>query len=319
MTHFYVFNGDADGLCALQQMRLHTSSCSGDLISGVKRDVDLLRRVNAANGDTIDVFDISLNTNRDALLQLLENGARIRYFDHHYAGSIPSHPNFMSYIDGSIDVCTSVLVDRYCDNRFHGWAIAAAFGDNLQRVALSMAKAADLNAETISTLQQLGKYLNYNAYGETVSDLHFDPLDLAELLRPFEHPVDFARNSAVYSALATGYENDMALIRQLKPTLHVSGATLFVLPETAWARRAVGEFANEKIREHPANALAVVGTKACGNFMASVRVPASNPVGADVFCRRFATGGGRTLAGGINHLSNDDVHAFISAFSDCFA
>jgi hypothetical protein len=151
-----------------------------------------------------------------------------------------------------------------------------------------------------------------------VSDLHFDPLDLAELLRPFEDPLDFAKNSAVYSALATGYENDMTLIRQIKPTLHVDGATLFVLPETAWARRAVGEFANEKIREHPTNALAVLGTKTCGNFMASVRVPASNPVGADVFCRRFATGGGRTLAGGINHLPNEDVHAFISAFSDCF-
>jgi len=318
MTHFYVFNGDADGLCALQQIRLHTAPCSGDLVSGVKRDVDLLRRVNAVNGDTIDVFDISLNVNREALLQLLENGARIRYFDHHYAGSIPSHPNFMSYIDGSIEVCTSVLVDRYCGGRFHSWAIAAAFGDNLQRVALTMAKAACLDTETISTLQQLGKYLNYNAYGETVSDLHFDPLDLAELLRPFEHAVDFARNSAVYSALATGYENDMSLIRQLKPVLHVSGATIFELPETDWARRAVGEFANERVREHPANALAVLAPKACGNFMVSVRVPASNTVGADVFCRRFATGGGRTLAGGINHLLNDDVHAFIAAFSDCF-
>ncbi|HEY8101092.1 MAG TPA: acetyltransferase [Burkholderiaceae bacterium] len=319
MTHFYVFNGDADGLCALQQIRLNTPSCSGILVSGVKRDVDLLRRVNAAHGDTVDVFDISLNTNRDALLQLLENGVRIRYFDHHYAGSIPSHPNFMSYIDGSVDVCTSVLVDRYCRGGFHHWAIAAAFGDNLQRVALAMAKAAELDGATIDTLQHLGKYLNYNAYGETVSDLHFNPLDLAELLRPFEHPLDFARNSAVYSALATGYENDMALMRQIKPTLHVSGATLFVLPETAWARRAVGEFANEKIREHPTHALAVLGTKACGNFMVSVRVPATNPVGADVFCRRFATGGGRTLAGGINHLPNQEAHAFISAFSDCFA
>src|SRR4051812_32490483 len=106
MTHFYVFNGDADGLCALQQIRLHTSHCSRELITGVKREVDLLRRVNAASGDTIDVFDISLNTNRDALLQMLENGVRIRYFDHHYAGSIPRHPNFMSCIDDSIDVCT---------------------------------------------------------------------------------------------------------------------------------------------------------------------------------------------------------------------
>ncbi|HHJ80611.1 MAG TPA: DHH family phosphoesterase, partial [Candidatus Tenderia electrophaga] len=43
---FDVFNGDADGLCALQQFRLAFPGES-QLVSGVKRDIALLRKVSA--------------------------------------------------------------------------------------------------------------------------------------------------------------------------------------------------------------------------------------------------------------------------------
>ena len=50
MTRTYAFNGDADGLCALQQLRL--AGAAGDaagaratLVTGVKRDIALLERV----------------------------------------------------------------------------------------------------------------------------------------------------------------------------------------------------------------------------------------------------------------------------------
>ena len=44
MTHSYVFNGDADGLCALQQLRLASPRGAGGetLVTGVKRDIALL-------------------------------------------------------------------------------------------------------------------------------------------------------------------------------------------------------------------------------------------------------------------------------------
>ena len=52
MANYDVFNGDADGICALQQLRLQTPR-QAELISGLKRDIDLLQRVDAQAGDEI--------------------------------------------------------------------------------------------------------------------------------------------------------------------------------------------------------------------------------------------------------------------------
>src|SRR5438445_1352382 len=111
MNHYYAFNGDADGLCALQQLRL-ANPRSATLVTGVKRDIQLLRRIDAAPGDAITVLDISLDQNRDDLLRLLGTGAEVRYFDHHHAGELPQHPRFAPHIDEAPEVCTSLLVDR---------------------------------------------------------------------------------------------------------------------------------------------------------------------------------------------------------------
>ena len=88
MTHFYAFNGDADGLCALQQLRLDDPR-DATLVTGVKRDIGLLRRVHATAGDDVTVLDISLDANRADLNRLLDACAAVRYFDHHYAGELP--------------------------------------------------------------------------------------------------------------------------------------------------------------------------------------------------------------------------------------
>ena len=42
MTHFDVFNGDADGICALVQLRLATP-IESVLITGAKREIALLQ------------------------------------------------------------------------------------------------------------------------------------------------------------------------------------------------------------------------------------------------------------------------------------
>jgi len=62
MQFYDIFNGDADGICALQQLRLEEPRASV-LVTGVKRDVRLLERVNAAAGDELTVLDISLRAN----------------------------------------------------------------------------------------------------------------------------------------------------------------------------------------------------------------------------------------------------------------
>ena len=61
MARYYAFNGDADGLCALQQLRLKEPQ-PATLVTGVKRDIALLRNIDGQNGDAITVLDeINLN------------------------------------------------------------------------------------------------------------------------------------------------------------------------------------------------------------------------------------------------------------------
>ena len=97
MSKYYdIFNGDADGICALHQLRLEEPR-DAQRVTGVKRDVTLLERVDAAAGDEITVLDISMKTNASALAKLLGRGVTCRYFDHHAAGVIPTlvEPEFV--------------------------------------------------------------------------------------------------------------------------------------------------------------------------------------------------------------------------------
>ncbi|MHA7236267.1 acetyltransferase, partial [Burkholderia pseudomallei] len=133
----FVFNGDADGLCALQQLRL-AEGAGAMLVTGVKRDIRLLSRVSAGPGCRVTVLDVSHERNRGDVARLLAAGAALRYFDHHFAGELPNHPRFHAYIDTAPDVCTSVLVDRYLRGRHAGWAVVAAFGDALPDVGRAL-------------------------------------------------------------------------------------------------------------------------------------------------------------------------------------
>ncbi len=317
MTRYFAFNGDADGLCALQQLRLaHPGDAT--LVTGVKRDIRLLGRIDAGPGDTVTALDISLEQNRDGLLRLLGAGARVDYFDHHHAGELPGHAGLHAHIDEGPEVCTSILVDRHLDGCHRRWAITAAFGDNLGGVARAMAAQAGLGERDTAVLEQLGTCLNYNAYGECVADLHFDPAELARHMLPFADPLAFAAQCGAYAVLCDGYEDDMARARCLAPAHEVPGAALLVLPDAPWARRAIGVLANELVRGRPGDAIGLLSPKSGGGFAVSVRVPAHSATGAADFCRGLETGGGRRLAGGINHLSDAEVERFTLSFADCF-
>ena len=68
MAYFDVFNGDADGICSLQQLRLAEPRESA-LVTGVKRDIALLKRVQAESGDEVTVLDVSLDKTLIKVLQ----------------------------------------------------------------------------------------------------------------------------------------------------------------------------------------------------------------------------------------------------------
>jgi hypothetical protein len=312
MTRYYAFNGDADGLCALQQLRL-VEPQPATLVTGVKRDIGLLRNIRGEPGDAVTVLDVSLDQNREDLNRLLEAGVSVRYFDHHHAGALPRHALFEAHIDEAADVCTSILVDRHIGGRYRTWAIVAAFGDSLNGPARALALRAGLGEPAIAALESLGIYLNYNAYGESIDDLHYPPAELAGLILPFREPADFIEQNGTYARLRACYEEDMAKARG-EAVRHGDGAAIIVLPNEPWARRAVGVLTNELAQERPEAALAILSPKASGGFTVSVRVPAKSPVSAAEFCRGFATGGGRQSAGGINYLAEADLDRFAARF-----
>lgn len=315
--HFFAFNGDADGLCALQQLRLAEGE-RGTLVTGVKRDITLLERIDARAGDRVTVLDVSHDRNRDACARMLRDGAAVRYFDHHFAGELPGDPRFDAHIDTAADVCTSALVNGYLGGRHVRWAIVAAFGDELPALGNALAREHAIDATERRTLAELGLYLNYNAYGNCVADLHFDPAVLADAMLPCADPLDFVHGTPVFAALRDGYRDDLARACTVAPLRDVPGATLIRMPDHPWARRATGMLANERMRNAPHAALAVLSPRAQGGLVVSVRVPDGRPLGADEFCRGFPTGGGRKRAGGINHLPEAEFDAFAERFEAAF-
>ncbi|OJW57661.1 MAG: acetyltransferase [Thiobacillus sp. 65-1059] len=312
-----VFNGDADGICALHQLRL-IDPADSELITGPKRDIGLLKRVKAQAGDRVTVLDIALSKNRDALDRLLEAGAHVRYFDHHQPGDIPAHPHFEPHIDTDANVCTSLLVNRYLQGRQLAWAVAAAFGDNLADAARQAAAPLNLSAGQLAQLQSLGECLNYNGYGETLDDLFFDPAELYGQLRPFADPFAFVAESPAYRILQAGYRDDMARAAAVDAIEMRAAGRIFMLPAEKWARRISGVFGNRLAVESPAQAHAVLTAKPGGGYVVSVRAPLAARSGADELCSQFDSGGGRKGAAGINHLPESELGRFIASFFEMY-
>lgn len=311
-----VFNGDADGICALLQLRLAEPKNSR-LITGIKRDVALLDRVEAQVGDKVTVLDLSLDKNRDDLCRILDEGADVFYVDHHYAGDIPNSPSLTTLINQAPDVCTSLLVNQYLDGAYQRWAIVGSYGDNLIKSAQGLAKSQNLSVSDLAQLKRLGILLNYNGYGADLSDLHYHPADLFKLMLPYKNPIAFISDcSYEYEKLENGFESDLKSAENADILFLDDAVAIYVLPNEAWARRISGVFGNHLANLNPDRAHAILTNKANGNFLISVRAPLSNKRGAADLCRNFPTGGGREAAAGINDLPESLVEDFITQLRD---
>jgi hypothetical protein len=317
VTCIDVFNGDADGLCALHQWRM-AHPAESRLVTGVKRDINLLEGLEASAGDEITVFDISFDSNRDDALRLLGAGASLRWFDHHFAGEPVVHAGLATDIDTSPDICTSLLVDRALGGMYRAWAVTAAFGDNLHASARQTAAGLGLTDRELEALAELGELLNYNGYGDCIADLHFAPDELYRQLAGYADPLAFIADSLAFARLRAGFADDMKAAQSLVPCLEQPHAAAWLLPDAAWARRVIGVMVNRLAVASPDRAHALLAPNDSGNFTVSVRAPKTRPVGADELCRRFATGGGRKAAAGINRLPPDDVARFLDEFSDFY-
>jgi len=312
--HHDIFNGDADGLCALLQLRLANPIPDAVRITGTKRDTLLLARVPYLHDSSITVLDISFDRNRESVLQLLHQGNRIEYVDHHYAGDIPGSPLLTTCIDPRPDVCTSLLVNTLIDGRYGKWAVCGAFGDNLDFPARRLAKQLALSEDQIQQLQETGELLNYNSYGETVDDLHLAPLVLYADMAQFDDPLDFFAQSPLLPQLRQGFQADLEQALKIKEHGLRDRNRVYFFPDTAWARRVSGVFANRKATEEADAAHALVTSNRDGSWRISVRAPLSDCRDADTLCRRFPTGGGRAGAAGVTSLPHEMLDNFLTEF-----
>lgn len=313
-----VFNGDADGICALHQLRLAQPQPEARLITGVKRDIGLLQQIEEESGGQITVLDISLDKNRASLLKLLANGCTVFYVDHHYAGEVPVSERLTVHIDPEPLLCTSLIVNWLLEDKHALWAVAGAFGDNLDEAALQLARRLGLSQDETERLREIGILLNYNGYGAALDDLYFHPAELYRLVRPYENPLAFHAESPALRTLREGYQNDMDRALSAKPLHEDEAGRVFRLPAEPWARRVSGVCANAFANQRPAQAHALLTDNSDGSLLVSVRAPLNDRNGADILCRQFPTGGGRAAAAGINVLPAAQLDDFIQAFSRQF-
>jgi len=318
MKYYDVFNGDADGICALQQLRLAEPRPEAGLVTGVKRDIRLLEQLAGTREAHITVLDISLDSNRSDLLALLEADCRVVYVDHHYPGEIPISENLTTHIDQNPDTCTSFIVDRLLGGRYRTWSIVGAFGDNLHLSARQAAASLTLPDDTVARLQELGELLNYNGYGISVSDLFLPPQELYKAVMPYADPLEFWEHSDILARLRHGYQNDMASALRYEPIRETRAGRIYELPPEIWARRVSGVFSNLKAQEEPHLAHGLLTRNPDGTYRVNIRAPLHKKQGADTLCRLFPTGGGRASAAGINSLPQDLLELFFKKFDEIF-
>jgi len=313
-----IFNGDADGICALHQLRLD-EPLQSMLVTGVKRDIKLLKRVEVAEGDRLTVLDISLDKNRDTLISLLKVGSHVRYFDHHYAGDIPEYPNLDATIDTSPTTCTSLLVNGALQGKHLPWAVTAAFGDNLYESAEKAAVPLNLSKKKLEMLKELGICINYNGYGASLDDLFYHPAELYEKIKPYSDPFDFIKTDDAFNVLSSGYAEDMSKASAISPEFDEVSSSVYILPDEKWARRVSGVYSNDLAQNNPDKAHAILTHKGDKTYQASIRAPLKTKTGADTLCRQFETGGGRQAAAGINELPVSELDTFIKVFHQHFS
>jgi len=318
MANYDIFNGDADGICSLLQLRL-AEPREAQLVTGVKRDIALLEKIDAKAGDQLTVLDISMRNNANGLEAALSKGASVFYVDHHNPGDIPKHENLFAVIDTRPDICTALLVNKCLNGQFAEWAIVAAYGDNMEGAAEKLGRKINLGRETLSRLKKFGELINYNGYGRSVDDLHYMPDVLFKHLFEYETPTEcLIKAPHIFNKLSAGYDDDLANASKTPFKTKTSEGAIVILEDQKWARRISGSYGNALSTQSPDRAHAVLTHNIDKTYTVSVRAPKSRPMGADQLCLKFPSGGGRAAAAGINALPHKDLDKFVDAFNAAF-
>lgn len=244
MSHWDVFNGDADGICALHQLRL-ADARAGMLVSGVKRDIGLLQRVPAQAGDTVTVLDVSLERNREALLELLARGVEVEYFDHQ-----PLPPN----------------TRHRSDPRLHD-ADLRAFVSDPSKIGQAY----------------LGEFVVWESSGSTgepaifVQDARamavYDALEACRRVQRWRDPWNLGGRIAFVGATGGHFASNVTAqrLRRLNPAMAANLSVLSFLQPTAALVEQLNDLAPTIVSTYPTAALPLAEEAAAGRLRISAR------------------------------------------------
>jgi len=318
MSAFDVFNGDADGVLALHQFRLaHPQEST--LITGVKRDVNLIGQLRDQCDARVVVFDISLEINQQEVLAAIARGCSFTWFDHHRRGDLLDGPRLETHINLAPTCCSALLVDEYLGGQYHLWAVAAAYGDNLRELADQLSAKAGLSKNEAQSLKDLGETINYNGYGEVREDLNIWPADLYLDLKKYENPFEYSSVSKVFERIQKQKQEDERVLGQSTELYRSKVGVVILLPEGSSSKRMSGIFSNDLVHNEPEMAHAILThLDAEQGYRISIRAPLSRLEKADTLAKQFPTGGGRAGAAGVNQLPKDQLPIFFQAFEETF-
>lgn len=309
------FNGDADGICSALQFLMSGHEIK-NFVTGPKRSHDLIQvsQVELSNLNIV-ACDIELDKNFSHVLTALQNSCLIKWFDHHGSQDIENklceYKNFISYIDTSRDTNTSLIVFNYIKNiKLIKWVIVGLFGDNIRNTALNYCHRLNLSEDEIYQLSEIGELINYNSYGENIESLLINPIEILNELKNFEEPILFYNEAQIIHSIKKQYLEDFETAKNYL----TNNSNIILLPNANWSRRIYGIFGNWLLRTNKNCIFAILVEFDQEHYMVSIRSSSDKLLDVGSFCRKFETGGGRKIAGGINKLPKSQFQNFEREF-----
>ena len=322
--HIDVFNGDADGIFSLIQLRKVNPIAAEKqrLVTGVKREISLVSKISdtEASQAKITVLDISFDKNEREVARVLTQSESVFYCDHHQAKKLFEDKRLTTFINTDPAVCTALLINDYLQNAQPLWAVTAAYGDGLDESAEQLADELQLTMAQKSSLKELGVLVNYNGYGNTEADLHYPPAELYNSLMTYDDPFAvIADTASPYARLKAGYEVDLANAQAIPVQSEVKAVLVVELPNAPWANRISGTYGNILAAQNRDSAIVIASNNLHDSLTISLRASKNNPYGAADICSQFATGGGREGAAGINALPVSELSQFVNLVSQTYS